>query len=180
MQRSFVFCGRNNHVFDHFEMDFYQLFMTFEVSHLLYSQAQLLLNLCVCWKGAVDVWQEHTKPQKLNQHFRSRSTRSTTPHLERLETNFSKWDAVWYYLLVVKRERTRMRMLNIIALVFYSCILILDHFSFHRQQVDLFPFCNQQANTNFSSWCIYIWFMYLYLLTKKNRMKSPCLFLKLK
>ena len=48
MQRSFVFCGRNNHVFDRFEMDFYHLFMKFEVSHLLYSQVQLHLKLSVC------------------------------------------------------------------------------------------------------------------------------------
>ena len=48
MQQSFVFLGRNNHVFHRFEMDFYHLFMIFEVSHLLYSQAQLLLKLCVC------------------------------------------------------------------------------------------------------------------------------------
>ena len=136
MQRIFLFRGRNKHVFHHFEMDFYHLFMIFEVSHLLYSQAQLLLKLCMYWKGAANLWQEHTKLQKLNQHFRSRSTMS---HLERLETNFSKWGAIWSYLLAVKRKRTRMGMLIINALVFYVCILILDHFSFHRQQVDLPP-----------------------------------------
>ena len=170
MQRSFVFLGRNNHVFHRFEMDFYHLFMIPGVSNLLYSQAQLLLKLCVCWKGPADVWQEHTKLQKLNQHFRSRSTRSTTPHLERLETNFFKWDVVdlicWWW----KRKRARMWMHQVFALLSYLWILILDLFSFHRQQVDLFPFCNQQANTNFSSRCIYIWFMYVYLLTKKKSM----------
>ena len=101
MQWSFLFRERSKHVFHHFEMDFYHLFMIFGLSNILYSQAQIVLKLSMCWGAMANLWLTCTKLQKLNQHFRSRSTMH---HLEKLETNFSKCCAIWAYLLMVKME----------------------------------------------------------------------------
>ena len=104
MQWSFFFRGRSKHVFHRFEMDFYHLFIIFGVSNLLYSQVQIVLKLSMYWGGLADLWQACSKLQNLNQHFRSRFT---TPHLEKLETNFSKCCAIWSYLLMVQMEENK-------------------------------------------------------------------------